>query len=195
MTWRDTLFVWRGDLSLQDNDTRFVWKGTWVGVDSADSRSAPTPSSFSFLRSKMTFDVGGTVTWKGKPQIWSGCELNFEGSYPGWLLDNGEGPELFTDAKHELVFAEGSGSVDEGFPVFAAGWSPVLSSACAVSTDIGHATARNQRFRAIRVDGKVYSPAGSTHCLIARICDAMRGSDMGSCASRMREKMGERSCS
>eukprot|EP00288_Rhodomonas_lens_P011837 CAMPEP_0177748202 /NCGR_PEP_ID=MMETSP0484_2-20121128/31809_1 /TAXON_ID=354590 /ORGANISM="Rhodomonas lens, Strain RHODO" /LENGTH=114 /DNA_ID=CAMNT_0019263067 /DNA_START=18 /DNA_END=358 /DNA_ORIENTATION=- len=69
----------------------------------------------------MTFDVGGTVTWKGKPQIWSGCELNFEGSYPGWLLDNGEGPELFTDAKHELVFAEGSGSVDEGFPVFAAG--------------------------------------------------------------------------
>ncbi len=114
MAWRDTLFVWRGELKLTDSDSKsqgqgqgqgqglFTWKGTWVGVDSADARCAPSPSGPSFRRSEMRFDVGGVVLRKQPPEIseedlegWSGCELKFDNSFPGWLLDNGDGPELF----------------------------------------------------------------------------------------------------
>ena len=70
MSWRDTLFVWRGDVEYLDNIMRnhlgeyyqvwrgqpikgstfkhlpgpeFRWRGRWIGVDSADATKADMP--------------------------------------------------------------------------------------------------------------------------------------------------------
>ena len=66
MSWRDTLFVWRGDMEYGENAIRkygellrgepingsafedatyesFTWKGRWVGVDAADATKADMP--------------------------------------------------------------------------------------------------------------------------------------------------------
>ena len=64
MSWRDTLFVWRGDVEygtcITDGELwrgqpikgstfmhltspEFEWKGRWIGVDSADATKADMP--------------------------------------------------------------------------------------------------------------------------------------------------------
>ena len=63
MSWRDTLFVWRGDMEFGENairkygellrgdpingsafeDATYEWKGRWVGVDAADATKADMP--------------------------------------------------------------------------------------------------------------------------------------------------------
>lgn len=64
MSWRDTLFVWRGDMEFGENAIRkygellrgdpingsafedatyYEWKGRWVGVDAADATKADMP--------------------------------------------------------------------------------------------------------------------------------------------------------
>ena len=43
--WRETLFIWDGILGRYENEDKYndggkdniTWKGTWIGVDAADS--------------------------------------------------------------------------------------------------------------------------------------------------------------
>lgn len=75
--WRETLFVWDGILSPKkggevvddgDDDCVLVWKGTWVGTDSADARDVPTPVRGAFdayVESDNKFCVEGRKTAAG----------------------------------------------------------------------------------------------------------------------------------
>jgi len=56
-TWRDTVFIWSGTLTKNEN---LVWQfqGHWIGVeDSPDARTAPTPTPQAFSQSDVTFKV------------------------------------------------------------------------------------------------------------------------------------------
>lgn len=71
-TWRETLFVWKGNVELpvegtsrgeQEPSLPFTWIGSWVGCEEcADARVAATPTKQAFERSKMKFEVHGDAS-------------------------------------------------------------------------------------------------------------------------------------
>jgi len=96
-SWRDTLFVWCGKISIEatknddddddktkdgkkDGDKTFItWTGSWVGVDSA---SADSSTELERSTSKNTFTVKGNQFSRSNSITLSTTE---------YLLDNGDG--------------------------------------------------------------------------------------------------------
>ena len=98
--WRDTLFVWDGILSLDDDDDGkegrigLKWEGKWVGCDSADAAAVETPKRGAFDRdvaSANTFAVSGTASPKKDSATEDSlyCVSMIEGGY-----DLGEGDDV-----------------------------------------------------------------------------------------------------
>ena len=56
MSWRDTLFVWRGDYTYRDDPvpgdrpSSSVYEGTWVGVSASDATRAAQPPDADFAK-------------------------------------------------------------------------------------------------------------------------------------------------
>jgi len=104
--WKETLFVWCGDLILE-KDGSVMWAGTWVpfAPEEHDSISASSSALIeltdsAFKESENTFRL--TV----KPPTGAGAGAGagagthtLAGSY---LLDNGGGHEMFSDLTHSL---------------------------------------------------------------------------------------------
>lgn len=70
MTWRDTLYLWRGPLVIEKLDdeasdqklSTISWSGTRINCpDCPDSRQAPLPTNEAFDNSATTFDFMGTI--------------------------------------------------------------------------------------------------------------------------------------
>ncbi|KAJ1482690.1 hypothetical protein T484DRAFT_1897308 [Baffinella frigidus] len=98
MSWMDTLFVWCGKVE-ELGDGRVSWRGTWVGVDSADAKKAEAPNSGDFAASKAHFEV--------EAQGGSEVVLSFFGG-KGWELDqgDGEGMQLYHDTVHNVSLSQ-----------------------------------------------------------------------------------------
>ena len=106
-SWRDTLFVWSGQLEelKTENGRRYVeWKGTWVGVaDCPDARAAPTPNEKAFDKSNMSFSVKGWLERSDdSTALWKAELTNGD----GWDLDNGDGIAKYTDKSHTLLMSK-----------------------------------------------------------------------------------------
>ena len=120
MSWRDTLFIWRG--SARCTKGAFEWKGSWVGVDSSAAKNVKVPPKARFSESNMLFCVNGEHdvkqegTKKGSCQE-DGVELTFKVTKgKGWLLDDmlyhkDHAQDIYfrtSEAKTVLVGATGS---------------------------------------------------------------------------------------
>ena len=110
-SWRDTLFVWCGKISIEatkndddaddktkdetkDGDKTFItWKGSWVGVDSA---TADSSTEIERSTSKNTFTVKGNQFSRSNSITLSTTE---------YLLDNGDGLGAHIDQGNELILA------------------------------------------------------------------------------------------
>lgn len=120
-TWRDTLFVWSGDVetttrknassssSSDDDDESFTWTGKWVGVNSGE-QDAPTEEDV--LDSVNAFAVVGKL----KRDDGTGFIQFVSTEY---LLDNGDGLETHEDPKYEAVWIE----IEDGTKIVAASGS------------------------------------------------------------------------
>jgi hypothetical protein len=92
--WRETLFIWRGELIWELEPGCCRWKGTWVGFDDAEAckhghRLDPDIYSSSMNTFELTGKSSGTgIVWEG-------------GSY---LLDNGESLQPYSDMEHRNLF-------------------------------------------------------------------------------------------
>ena len=110
-SWRDTLFVWCGKISIEatknddddddktkdgkkDGDKTFItWTGSWVGVDSA---TADSSTEIERSTSKNTFTVKGNQFSRSNSITLSTTE---------YLLDNGDGLGAHIDQGNELILA------------------------------------------------------------------------------------------
>ena len=92
MSWRDTLFIWRG--SAKCTKGAFEWEGSWVGVDSPAAKNVKVPLKARFSESKMLFSVKGEQCVKQEGTKKGSCqedcvELTFKVTKgKGWLLDD-----------------------------------------------------------------------------------------------------------
>ena len=111
-SWRDTLFVWCGKISIEatknddddddktkdgkkDGDKTFItWTGSWVGVDSA---TADSSTEIERSTSKNTFTVKGNQFSRSNSITLSTTE---------YLLDNGDGLEAHIDPSYEICVKE-----------------------------------------------------------------------------------------
>lgn len=124
MSWRDTLFIWRGDIVIEayfssvgpkHPSGKVQFKGRWVGVaDAADARDARMPPDDAFRASSDEFDVIGKA---------DALDVSGDGTYvfdeegpgKGWMLDQGDGAgrRWYRDREHKVkcvgnwVFAKG----------------------------------------------------------------------------------------
>jgi hypothetical protein len=122
MSWRDTLFIWRGEFKVQTDgqgNAEAHFKGRWVGVDAPDARDAALPSDDAFRAAPPMFWIHGTLV-PGAPadslDLASHYLLTSSGeNLDGWELDQGDGAGLrwYGDRAHEarvvgdLVVARG----------------------------------------------------------------------------------------
>lgn len=121
---------------------RFVvqanWAGRWIGIASADSRSAPMPTDWSFARSSRRFRVegwqcgtmlreGALVATRGGEDSWQLHSKRGSSSLPepcdfagavldvaagaGWELEEDAGKAWHTDEKHQLMVGAGGDGV------------------------------------------------------------------------------------
>jgi len=91
--WRETLFVWKGILTIADNNN-IEWKGSWVSTNDV-MNSFPTDDDF--LSSQNNFILySSTITKHNNDSI----DINFDRGH--YLLDNGNGLETFSDINHNL---------------------------------------------------------------------------------------------
>ena len=51
--WRETLFVWKGDGSFDEQNNNMQWEGKWCGTDQPDEKHFPKENEFK--ESKMLF--------------------------------------------------------------------------------------------------------------------------------------------
>lgn len=128
MSWRDTLFIWRGRFRRRDatrpgeDDPPFDWQGTWIGVDAGGTLKPDAPEMEAFAEKGLPkFDVRGWLD-----QHRTDRTEGFSGEYRsdpdregtpgvGWQLDQGDGAGLtwFGDDEHRIrvdgddVFAVG----------------------------------------------------------------------------------------
>jgi hypothetical protein len=96
ISWRDTLFCWKGILSCENNE--FQYNGTWVG-----SEDLTLPSKEQFHHSKNTFLLKSNQIKKESlfiDNIINNKELIWKGSY---LLDNGTGLDSFSDIENKTL--------------------------------------------------------------------------------------------
>jgi len=101
MSWRNTLFVWRGSLAGAE------WTGHWVGVDSPDAARVAPPSAQEFADSPNAFAV--TLEAVGDVQTFA-CEPGAEVSATagkGYMLDQGDGlgHSFHQDDEHCIRFS------------------------------------------------------------------------------------------
>ena len=129
MSWRDTLFIWRGRFRRRDairpgeDDPSFDWQGTWIGVDAGGTLKPDAPEMEAFAEKGLPkFDVRGSLDpdRTDRTEGFSGeyrSDPNCGGvpGYQGWQLDQGDGKGLtwFDDDEHRIrvdgddVFAVG----------------------------------------------------------------------------------------
>ena len=91
MSWRDTLFIWKG--KAKSASGVLEWKGSWVGVDSALAKNVLLPSDAVFQKSSMLFSVGGSQSISTQERIESSDKDSTTLSFQitkgkGWLLDD-----------------------------------------------------------------------------------------------------------
>ena len=53
MSWRETLFVWKGEGSFHEQNNNMKWEGKWCGTDQPDEKHFPKENEFK--ESKMLF--------------------------------------------------------------------------------------------------------------------------------------------
>jgi len=113
MSWRDTLFVWRGTL-VGDGD-RLTFEGSWVGATTGPG----LPSLSEHEASENVFSVTGRIPGGGIDDL-DGKTWTVDGG--AYQLDNGEGLEEHADDAYTVEFKEAeSGAADEPRRVLA--WS------------------------------------------------------------------------
>lgn len=101
MSWRDTLFVWNGQLEIT-NDKAVEWSGAWVGCEACpDAEEAELPDDEAFENSSTKFHVSGTLHQRGDQFF-----LTFTDG--GWDLisdddDDDDSIKRYPDAKHSLL--------------------------------------------------------------------------------------------
>jgi hypothetical protein len=121
-TWRDTLFVWQGDVTKttgttastsavetssdekeKDGKEHLEWKGTWVACeDCPDARTAPTPNQVAFQASEMNFQVSGKGTNQKEGEASSLWKFELTGS-SGWDLGEGDEKKRHLDRRHSVL--------------------------------------------------------------------------------------------
>ena len=107
MSWRDTLFVWKGKATVDVDQKSFSWEGSWIGVDCALTKNLLLPSESSFEKSNMNFAVVGKIISDendNKLEL-STLKLQVTGG-KGWLLDD---MEYHQDDKHTVLFLHKKG--------------------------------------------------------------------------------------
>ena len=111
--WKETLFVWRGELELERERERAVWRGGWLGTSDA-AGAFPSPSELQ--SSPNHFEL--TCTSQQLPLPLQSLPLAVPGGREGacnstchevtwrghYLLDNGAGLEKHEDFEHHCVF-------------------------------------------------------------------------------------------
>ena len=90
MSWRETLFVWKGEGSFHEQNNNMKWEGKWCGTEQPDVIHFPTENEFN--KSKMLFSVSSKYNEENKQH-----QLDMLGK--GWLLDD---MEYHSDTKHTL---------------------------------------------------------------------------------------------
>mmetsp|Transcript_14443 Transcript_14443/g.23546 ORF Transcript_14443/g.23546 Transcript_14443/m.23546 type:complete len:221 (-) Transcript_14443:223-885(-) len=113
--WRDTLFVWDGILSSDEEETkegeedegsiniRLKWEGTWVGCESVDAAAVETPKRGAFERdvtSAYSFATSGTAS--NKDPATNFYHVSMSGSYE---LGEGEDKKKHTDDVHDMYLS------------------------------------------------------------------------------------------
>jgi len=124
-TWRDTLFVWIGTIT-DDNDDgeghsikllNYSWKGKWVGCHSSESDN---PTAEERKNSRNTFTVKGIT----KKSDYSDSKGEIVLSSTEYLLDNGDGLETHYDPSYDISWYVnddgGDGDDDDGFKIVTA---------------------------------------------------------------------------
>jgi hypothetical protein len=108
MSWRDTLFIWKG--KAKSASGVLEWEGSWAGVDSALAKNVLLPSDAVFQKSSMLFSVSGNQSISAQERTESSekdaTTLSFQITKgKGWLLD-----DLLhhQDQVHDLLFYKSS---------------------------------------------------------------------------------------
>ena len=141
MSWRDTLFIWRGRFRRRDttypgeDDPSFDWQGTWIGVDAGGTLKPDAPEMEAFADEALPkFAVAGHRVSPDTPEGFTNGEYRLDkqtnallpkedGSCLGWQLENGaEGLAWFQDDEHR-VRVDG----DDVFAVGRNGFAPFVS--------------------------------------------------------------------
>jgi len=145
MSWRDTLFIWRGRFVRQrpldperspDRPTLVHWRGSWIGVDAGGTLEPDAPEMEAFADEALPkFAVAGhRVSQLDTPEGFTNGEYRLDkqtnisfkedGSRLGWQLENGAHPGLawFQDDEHR-VRVDG----DDVFAVGRNGFAPFVS--------------------------------------------------------------------
>jgi hypothetical protein len=111
--WKETLFVWDGILSLDDNakdggdDIRLRWEGTWVGFDSANAAAVAVPKRGAFDRdvaSTNSFAVSGKTSKKDSADINSLYRVYMNGG-SGYDLGEGDEKKKHKDDVHDMYLS------------------------------------------------------------------------------------------
>ena len=97
MSWRDTLFVWRGALGANGS-----WHGRWVGVAAADAAHADPPNEASYAAAEADGEFEAALG--ANAQIAGGCVAESS----RYSLD---GDQWHEDDTNELAVAQ---SIDDG---------------------------------------------------------------------------------
>ena len=99
MTWRDTLFVWKGRVQ-RDLGLGIIFEGTWLGVQAgAADPPVKIPGNDAFAKSAMDFFVSGTLDEQCE-KIGESCSYQLTQG-KGWLLDD---MEYHQDQVHHVHF-------------------------------------------------------------------------------------------
>mmetsp|Transcript_8622 Transcript_8622/g.14649 ORF Transcript_8622/g.14649 Transcript_8622/m.14649 type:complete len:222 (-) Transcript_8622:195-860(-) len=110
--WRETLFVWDGILSDDEDETKegddgsnigLKWEGTWVGCESADAVAVETPKRGAFERdvtSAYSFTASCTASQKDPANNF--YRLSMSGSYD---LGEGNDKKKHTDDVHDMYLS------------------------------------------------------------------------------------------
>ena len=142
MSWRDTLFIWRGRFVRQrpleperspDRPTLVHWRGSWIGVDAGGTLEPDAPEMEAFADEALPkFAVAGHRVSPDTPEGFTNGEYRLDkqtnapredGSCLGWQLENGaEGLAWFQDDEHR-VRVDG----DDVFAVGRNGFAPFVS--------------------------------------------------------------------
>jgi hypothetical protein len=97
-TWRDTLFVWHGPISIEKKgEGKVEWKGNWIGCeDCPDATEAKLPTGFD--ESDMAFDVSGAAVKDVSEMI-----TIFMTGGTGWDLQGEDQIDRHGDDRHEIM--------------------------------------------------------------------------------------------